>query len=240
VGDRVDCVIGLGREECCEGLSHDLGPARSARPELNGHGTLVYEHVQAVQHGASAGNGVLDLPGARRIWHRLADDHSGVKCRAFDRDASQGVGIQTDRSCVNDQVGFVRDPIGPFPFDFRLIYRVFQTWFKKGSGTVAGTARRVLRTTVPDRFLNHPVFQEQPDEFDNQFGMAHGHCFELGTITGFHRILFEVFSTLIPDSVLPGFGGVRSWQGMANSGTFPIMSCGRILHRMPGLMDWAG
>src|SRR5260370_487306 len=25
---------------------------------------------------------------------------------------------------------------------------------KKGSGTVAGTARRVLRTTVPDRFLN--------------------------------------------------------------------------------------
>jgi HEAT repeat protein len=28
-------------------------------------------------------------------------------------------------------------------------------WFKKGSGTVAGTARRVLRTTVPDPFLNH-------------------------------------------------------------------------------------
>ena len=27
-------------------------------------------------------------------------------------------------------------------------------WFKKGSGTVAGTARRVLRTTVPDPFLN--------------------------------------------------------------------------------------
>ena len=27
--------------------------------------------------------------------------------------------------------------------------------FKKGSGTVAGTARRVLRTTVPDPFLNH-------------------------------------------------------------------------------------
>jgi hypothetical protein len=27
-------------------------------------------------------------------------------------------------------------------------------WFnKKGSGTVAGTARRVLRTTVPDPFL---------------------------------------------------------------------------------------
>ena len=25
-------------------------------------------------------------------------------------------------------------------------------WFKKGSGTVAGTARRVLRTTVPDPF----------------------------------------------------------------------------------------
>ena len=29
------------------------------------------------------------------------------------------------------------------------------TGFKKGSGTVAGTARRVLRTTVPDPFLNH-------------------------------------------------------------------------------------
>ena len=27
-------------------------------------------------------------------------------------------------------------------------------WFKKGSATVAGTARRVLRTTVPDPFLN--------------------------------------------------------------------------------------
>jgi hypothetical protein len=26
--------------------------------------------------------------------------------------------------------------------------------FKKGSGTVAGTAQRVLRTTVPDPFLN--------------------------------------------------------------------------------------
>ena len=31
-------------------------------------------------------------------------------------------------------------------------------WFKKGSGTVAGTARRVLRTTVPDPFLNHRMF----------------------------------------------------------------------------------
>ena len=28
-------------------------------------------------------------------------------------------------------------------------------WFKKGSGTVAGTAHWVLRTTVPDPFLNH-------------------------------------------------------------------------------------
>jgi len=28
-------------------------------------------------------------------------------------------------------------------------------WFKKGSGIVAGTARRVLRTTIPDPFLNH-------------------------------------------------------------------------------------
>jgi len=29
-----------------------------------------------------------------------------------------------------------------------------RAWFKKVSGTVAGTARRVLRTTVPDTFLN--------------------------------------------------------------------------------------
>jgi hypothetical protein len=27
-------------------------------------------------------------------------------------------------------------------------------WFKKVSGTVSGTARRVLRKTVPDTFLN--------------------------------------------------------------------------------------
>jgi hypothetical protein len=32
-------------------------------------------------------------------------------------------------------------------------------WFKKGSGAVAGTARRVLRTTVPDPFLNHAGIQ---------------------------------------------------------------------------------
>ena len=30
-----------------------------------------------------------------------------------------------------------------------------RAWFKKGSGTFAGTARRVLRTKVPDPFLNH-------------------------------------------------------------------------------------
>ncbi len=30
-----------------------------------------------------------------------------------------------------------------------------QAWFKEGSGTFAGTARRVLRTKVPDPFLNH-------------------------------------------------------------------------------------
>ena len=36
--------------------------------------------------------------------------------------------------------------------------------FKKGSGTVAGTARRVLRTTVPDPFLNHVEFQIQVTE----------------------------------------------------------------------------
>src|SRR5262249_37915500 len=32
-------------------------------------------------------------------------------------------------------------------------------WFKKGSGTVAGTARRVLGTTVPDPFLDQPMFR---------------------------------------------------------------------------------
>ena len=31
---------------------------------------------------------------------------------------------------------------------------LLRAWFKKGSGIVAGTARRVLRTTVPDPFLN--------------------------------------------------------------------------------------
>jgi hypothetical protein len=40
----------------------------------------------------------------------------------------------------------------------------FSAWFKKGSGTVAGTAGhrpkvgQVLRTTVPDPFLNHAPF----------------------------------------------------------------------------------
>jgi glycosyl hydrolase family 2 len=34
-----------------------------------------------------------------------------------------------------------------------------QAWFKKGSGTFAGTARRVLRTKVPDPFLNHAEIQ---------------------------------------------------------------------------------
>ena len=32
--------------------------------------------------------------------------------------------------------------------------------FRKGSGTVAGTARRVLLTTVPDPFLNHAQVTE--------------------------------------------------------------------------------
>src|SRR5438132_563600 len=32
--------------------------------------------------------------------------------------------------------------------------KAFQSVFKKGSGTFAGTARRVLRTKVPDPFLN--------------------------------------------------------------------------------------
>ncbi len=36
----------------------------------------------------------------------------------------------------------------------RTTYREALAWFEKGSGTVAGTARRVLRTTVPDPFLN--------------------------------------------------------------------------------------
>ena len=30
-----------------------------------------------------------------------------------------------------------------------------KAWFKKGSGTFAGTAPRVLRTKVPDPYLNH-------------------------------------------------------------------------------------
>jgi len=30
-----------------------------------------------------------------------------------------------------------------------------RAWFKNGSGTVAGTAHRVLRTTIPDPFWNH-------------------------------------------------------------------------------------
>src|SRR5208283_3539591 len=30
-----------------------------------------------------------------------------------------------------------------------------RAWFEKGSGTFAGTARRVLRTKVPDLFSNH-------------------------------------------------------------------------------------
>ena len=38
-------------------------------------------------------------------------------------------------------------------------FTVFRAWFKKGSGTIARTARRVLRTKVPDPFLNHAVFR---------------------------------------------------------------------------------
>src|ERR1700683_2907331 len=34
----------------------------------------------------------------------------------------------------------------------------FRRWFKKGSGTFAPAARRVLRTKVPDPFLNHALF----------------------------------------------------------------------------------
>src|SRR5437879_6519339 len=34
------------------------------------------------------------------------------------------------------------------------MFTAFQSVFKKGSGTFAGTARRVLRTKVPDPFLN--------------------------------------------------------------------------------------
>ena len=48
---------------------------------------------------------------------------------------------------------------------------LFPAWFKKASGTVAGTAGhrpkvgRVLRTTVPDPFLNHAyMFRYQPEE----------------------------------------------------------------------------
>jgi hypothetical protein len=35
-----------------------------------------------------------------------------------------------------------------------MVTRETAAWFKKGSGTFAGTARRVLRTKVPDPFLN--------------------------------------------------------------------------------------
>ena len=35
---------------------------------------------------------------------------------------------------------------------------IFLAWLKKVSGTVAGMARRVVRTTVPDTFLNHARF----------------------------------------------------------------------------------
>jgi hypothetical protein len=35
-----------------------------------------------------------------------------------------------------------------------------RAWFKKGSGTFAGTARRVLRTKVPDPFLNLQLCEE--------------------------------------------------------------------------------
>ena len=53
----------------------------------------------------------------------------------------------------------------------RTIHRIGQkaAWFKKGSGTAAGTAGhrpkvgRVLRTTVPDPFLN-PIIEDQPSE----------------------------------------------------------------------------
>ena len=34
-------------------------------------------------------------------------------------------------------------------------------WFKKGSGTFAGTAQRVLGTKVPDPFLNHLMIRKK-------------------------------------------------------------------------------
>ncbi len=48
-----------------------------------------------------------------------------------------------------------------FMFDGKAIQS--QAWFKKGSGTFAGTARRVLRTKVPDPFLNHAQSQAMQD-----------------------------------------------------------------------------
>jgi len=41
-------------------------------------------------------------------------------------------------------------------------------WFKKGSGIVAGTARRVLRTTIPDPFLNHARNCDEMDVIGHQ------------------------------------------------------------------------
>ena len=43
---------------------------------------------------------------------------------------------------------------GHMPQREGCVQRNFSLWFKKGSGTFAGTARRVLRTKVPDPFLN--------------------------------------------------------------------------------------
>jgi hypothetical protein len=43
----------------------------------------------------------------------------------------------------------------PLPVWVRARLALQRAWFKKGSGTFAGTARRVLRTKVPDPFLNH-------------------------------------------------------------------------------------
>jgi len=65
------------------------------------------------------------------------------KDRVYDhQQAGTQVLTAVDMSCLMHMDGILRRANRPI------------RWFKKGSGTVAGTAQRVLRTTVPDPFLN--------------------------------------------------------------------------------------
>jgi len=45
-------------------------------------------------------------------------------------------------------------------YDLVILSNVSAAWLKKGSGTVAGTAQRVLSTTVPDPFFSHAELQQ--------------------------------------------------------------------------------